>query len=111
MQKSTASTRHPSFFAGIAAEMARAGVVSALIGRLSNLRRRNKLVKLDQLEDRMLDDIGLTRLDLAWARRLPLGRNPLAALDEIACERGRERRRAAARALPGTRTPSISVVE
>lgn len=103
MQKTSNSTSHTPFVGGLPSEMARVGIVSALLNRASNLLRRRKLTRLEQLDDRMLDDIGITRLDLTWARSLPLGRNPLLALDGVARGRARTRRHSAVQDLPGTR--------
>lgn len=40
--------------------------------------------KLEQLEDHLLADIGVTRDDLQWAAGLPLSVNAAIALDELA---------------------------
>ena len=40
--------------------------------------------KLEQLEDHLLTDIGITRDDLRWAAELPLSVNAAIALDELA---------------------------
>lgn len=101
MPKSTFHDQTSSVFANSVADIERAGVVAALLNRLSNLRRRNKLTRLENLDDHMLSDIGITRMDLEWARELPLNRNPLLALDDLARHRSCARRRSAARALPG----------
>jgi len=54
----------------------------AIARRISNWRARSRLRQMEQLDDRMLDDIGLTRADLQWAARLPTSKNPIA---ELAC--------------------------
>ncbi|MEM7045166.1 MAG: hypothetical protein AAF543_20345 [Pseudomonadota bacterium] len=46
------------------------------------------------LDDQLLDDIGVTREELDWAIRLPLGVNAALALQD----RAKKRRRAAAAA-------------
>lgn len=83
-------------------EFARFRLASGLLGRYRNWRRRAMLNRLENLDDRMLEDIGITRLDLVWARSLPLTRNPLSALDAVARDRTRQRRRRPIKALPGT---------
>lgn len=50
--------------------------------RLSNWRARSKLRTMEQLDDRMLDDIGVTRADLTWAAHLPTTVNPV---EELTC--------------------------
>lgn len=61
----------------------------------SNWLRRRKLYRLEELDDRMLDDIGLTRGELLTALRLPLVIDPLRELDRrsrarrVAGQRGR----------------------
>lgn len=79
------------------------GLTERVLTQVSNLWRRHKLVSLEKLDDHMLDDIGVNRLDLQWARLLPLDRNPLAALDELARKRSRARRLSFGRRLPGSR--------
>jgi len=79
------------------------GFSATVTNWLSNLWRRNKLMSLEKLDDHMLDDIGITRSDLGWARRLPLSSNPLAALDDLARSRSRARRLGPGRRLPGSR--------
>lgn len=59
----------------------------------SNWLRRRRLYRLEELDDRMLDDIGLTRDELTTALRLPLVIDPLRELD----------RRARARRIAGQR--------
>jgi len=86
-----------------AGEIKPLGFSATVTNWLSNLWRRNKLMSLEKLEDHMLDDIGITRADLGWARRLPLTRNPLAALDDLARSRSRARRLGQDRRLPGSR--------
>jgi uncharacterized protein YjiS (DUF1127 family) len=62
--------------------------------RFANWRRRGRLTQLETLDDRVLEDIGLKRADLSWARYLPLDRDPLQALNILAVERRREQREA-----------------
>ncbi|VAW16760.1 hypothetical protein MNBD_ALPHA09-1817 [hydrothermal vent metagenome] len=101
MSKSTFHNQASSVFANTGGDIEHAGVVAALLNRMSNLWRRTKLTRLEALDDHMLSDIGITRMDLQWAHDLPLDRNPLIALDDLARARSRVWRMAAARALPG----------
>lgn len=107
MRKSTHTNGTSSGAAEFVAEVGRTGLVAALLNRLSNWRRRRQLTRLDELDDHMLEDIGITRLDLLWARGLPLSRNPLLELDDLARDRTRARRTARIRPLPGTRAPVV----
>jgi len=103
MQQSTCHHQDLSVAKKNTGDFKRFGFLPAVLIRLSNLWRRNKLMSLDSLDDHMLDDIGITRADLVWARRMPLSRNPLMALDELARTRSRARRVALGRKLPGSR--------
>jgi len=47
---------------------------------VANWRKRRQLKALEQLEDHMLMDIGLTRADLIYAQRLPLDVDPVSQL-------------------------------
>lgn len=47
---------------------------------VANWRRRRQLRSLEQLEDYMLMDIGLTRADLIYAQKLPLDVDPLSEI-------------------------------
>lgn len=61
------------------------------VRRYRELRRdRAAFLHLARLDDRLLDDIGVTREDVEWAARLPLDRNAARAL------RGRATRRCSA---------------
>ncbi len=50
-------------------------------------RLRRKLRRLRHLEDRVLDDIGITREEVAWAACLPIGVNAALALQDRAKRR------------------------
>ena len=74
------------------AQSAEATGSTSILGRLiRNWRARRAVARLDLLDDRMLQDIGLTREDLRWASGLPLSVNAALAMDQHA--RSRERRR------------------
>ncbi len=57
---------------------------------LRDWRRRAKLRRLRHFDDRTLDDMGITRDELAWASGLPLRVNAALALEERAGRRRRE---------------------
>jgi len=100
------STCHHQNLPGIENQTAEHGKFSfaaAVLNWVSNLLRRRKLMSLERLDDHMLDDIGITRTDVYWARQLPLNQNPLLALDTLARNRSRARRLAPGRPLPGVR--------
>lgn len=46
--------------------------------------RRRKLVKLSDLDDHQLADIGISREDLSWALNLPFSHDPSLALQDRA---------------------------
>lgn len=56
----------------------------ALLPRLwRNWRARRGIRLLERMDDHMLRDMGLTRDDLRWARRLPLSANAEASLEDL----------------------------
>ncbi len=57
---------------------------AALRRTFANWRRRRKLVRLSELDDRILYDIGIERGEIDEAMRLPLALNPLYELDRRA---------------------------
>ncbi len=57
-----------------------ARVGNAVSGLLAYWRARSSLHQLQQLDDRVLADIGITRDDLTWADYLPTSRNPISEL-------------------------------
>lgn len=62
--------------------------------RASDLRRRLAFQRVVHLDDRMLDDIGLTREEVSWANGLPLHMNASHEAHTAArLRRERERRR------------------
>lgn len=75
------------------AQSAEATGSTSILGRLiRNWRARRAVARLDLLDDRMLQDIGLTREDLRWASGLPLSVNAALAMDQHARSRERSRR-------------------
>ena len=57
---------------------------AALRRYFANWRRRRKLTRLADLDDRILADIGIERGEIEAARLLPLSLNPLYELDRRA---------------------------
>lgn len=55
--------------------------------------RRHRFAQLRDLDDRQLDDIGLSRDELEWGMRLPLREN---AAQRVRCRNGTTRRAAPA---------------
>jgi len=67
---------------------------AALRRSFANWRRRRRLVRLADLDDRILYDIGIEREEINEALRLPLDLNPLYELDRRArLRRSRGQRR------------------
>lgn len=56
-----------------------------------NWMARRSLARVPDCNDYLLRDLGLTRADVDWARRLPLSQNPLLALEDRAWQRGLQR--------------------
>ena len=60
-----------------------AGSGGSLVARLlRNWRARRSIGKLNEYDDDMLRDIGVTRADIIWAAGLPLTVNAALALEE-----------------------------
>ena len=57
---------------------------ASLLAPYRNWRARCRIEKLTICNDAILRDLGITRDDVQWAIRLPLGRNPMLALEERA---------------------------
>lgn len=75
-----------------AVEHHRAAPASGLEGlkRLfRNWQARRKVRGMEELDDRMLADIGVTRAEVEWAARLPLGYNPALELQALSSRRRR----------------------
>lgn len=101
MQKIIFEGQVSSAAAHFKADVSGNGFLASVLNRFANRVRRSKLTSLDELEDHMLMDIGITRQDLGWARDLPLNRNPLAALDELTRQRSHARHMSGVRDIPG----------
>ena len=87
-----ARTEHPSgLLAGLRSlfERFRDGVRT----RAEQRQRRRLFLNVEGLDDRTLDDIGLTRSDVAVAANLPLEINASLAVREIAAQRRAGERR------------------
>lgn len=69
------------------------GALSLFNGLLRNWLARRAVGRLDQLDDYLLRDIGVTREEVQWAARLPLSVNAALALEERATKRRRSGKR------------------
>lgn len=65
------------------------GAFSLLWRVIGNWRARRAVARMDRLDDHLLRDIGVTRVDVRWAAGLPLTVNAALALEERAMERRR----------------------
>lgn len=81
-------------------------LAARLAGFVSVRSNRRAVRRLARLDDRRLHDLGLCRVDVAWALSLPWYADPSAALAERV-----ERRRAAARWARGFETDSRRYAE
>ena len=65
-----------------------AGALPALAGTVHKLyrawRNRRSLMRVTELDEHLLADIGISREDVKWALDLPIGYDPAAALQERA---------------------------
>ena len=55
-----------------------------------NWKSRRAVAKLLDREDRILDDIGVTRDEIAWASHLPLSHNAACELERVAYRRRKQ---------------------
>ena len=60
-------------FAGLASAIRESSWPAHLLRLLDNWLKRGAIVRLGQLDDRLLRDVGMDRSDLFWAMRLPIG--------------------------------------
>ena len=65
-------------------------IIGKLQARFHNWRVRRKVRALGELEDRMLQDIGVTREDIYWASRLPTAINAAHELERASQLRRRK---------------------
>ncbi len=63
------------------------GIVSFARRILRNWKAKRRIVALDNFDDYMLQDIGITRDEVQWAAGLPLTVNAAIALEERAFRR------------------------
>ena len=63
------------------------GVSSRLRQILRNWQARRKVSNLQDLDDRMLADIGVSRAEVEWAARLPLALNAAHELQSLSARR------------------------
>ncbi|MEM6384878.1 MAG: DUF1127 domain-containing protein [Pseudomonadota bacterium] len=61
----------------------------ALIERLRNIGRRRRFKRLLDLDDHMLDDVGVTRAEVERVARMPLSADAATELRRISLERRR----------------------
>ena len=66
-----------------------AHLADSLAGRIRAIRRRRGFNKLHDLDDRMLDDIGVTRGEVQIASSLPLSVDAATELHRMSTERRR----------------------
>ncbi len=78
MTDTTITTGHPI-----------ANLHSGLLARAGAVNRRRKFRRLLDLDDHMLDDIGVIRAEVEWAARLPIGTDAGAALRQVSQTRRR----------------------
>lgn len=69
--------------------MAAENIGASLLAPYRNWRARCRIEKLANGNDEILKDLGITRDDVQWAMRLPLGRNPMLALEDRAFRQSR----------------------
>lgn len=73
-----------------------------------NVKARRTVARLEELDDYLLKDIGLTRSDVLWARTLPLSCDPVAELAKRA-DANRDFKRQNLRCVSEGRAPQDGV--
>ena len=80
--------RDAASFIAQQASSGQAGLLSAaaaaVFGYVRAWRNRRSLLRVSELDEHLLSDIGISREDVRWALDLPLGYDPAAALQERA---------------------------
>ena len=61
-----------------------------LQSRFHNWKTRRKVIALADMDDRLLNDIGVTYDDIIWASKLPLNVNAALEMDRVARTRRRK---------------------
>ncbi len=64
---------------------------NALVDRIRAIRRRRGFNRLNNLDDHMLDDIGVTRGEVQYASALPLSVDAATELRRVSLERRRRK--------------------
>jgi uncharacterized protein YjiS (DUF1127 family) len=64
-------------------------LLAASVGLFSTWRRRRRFNNLLDLDDRLLDDIGVTRAEVEMTSQLPLSQNAATELRRLSLERRR----------------------
>jgi uncharacterized protein YjiS (DUF1127 family) len=62
---------------------------TSLFTLFRNWQARRQMAALAKCDDRLLEELGISRGEVLWAARLPLSRNPRLALEECAFLRAR----------------------
>ncbi len=70
--------------------IARTDIKPTIARRFRNWIARRKVRQLQDYDDNILDDIGVTRDEVAWASQLPLSVNAAHELDKAAYRRRKE---------------------
>jgi uncharacterized protein YjiS (DUF1127 family) len=68
------------------------GALTFIKRLLHNWKARRRVVSLEDYDDHILHDIGVTRTDIRWAANLPLTTNAALALEERAFRRRKDER-------------------
>lgn len=85
--QSVAQTNH-----SLARETARGTSSWSLAQLFRNWKTRRRIARLQDFDDRLLDDIGVTRAELHWATSQPLSVNAAMSLEDRAYRRRKSER-------------------